>query len=89
LAGRQFKKTETVFTGCKRRNNFLLPKSISGIQGCSDIPVALAGVEDLIVVIRSGKDGSLPAALITRKGKTQLVRDVVEEIKRKGRMEIL
>jgi mannose-1-phosphate guanylyltransferase/mannose-1-phosphate guanylyltransferase/mannose-6-phosphate isomerase len=61
-------------------------------NGCfvdSDIPVALAGVEDLIVVIRSGKDGSPPAALVTRKGKTQLVRDVVEEIKQSGRKDIL
>jgi len=55
----------------------------------SDIPVALAGVEDLIVVIRSGTDGSPPAALITRKGKTQLVRDIVEQIKQADRTEIL
>jgi mannose-1-phosphate guanylyltransferase len=52
-------------------------------DGCfvdSDIPVALAGVDDLIVVIRSGKEGSPPAALVTRKGKTQLVRDIVEKM---------
>jgi mannose-1-phosphate guanylyltransferase len=55
----------------------------------SDIPVALAGVEDLIVVIRSGKNGSPPAALITQKGKTQLVRDIVEKIKQAGRTDIL
>jgi mannose-1-phosphate guanylyltransferase/mannose-1-phosphate guanylyltransferase/mannose-6-phosphate isomerase len=64
----------------------------AGTDGCfvdSDIPVALAGVDDLIVVIRSGKDGSSPAALITRKGKTQLVRDIVEKIKQAGRTEIL
>jgi mannose-1-phosphate guanylyltransferase/mannose-1-phosphate guanylyltransferase/mannose-6-phosphate isomerase len=63
-----------------------------GTDGCfvdSDIPVALAGVEDLIVVIRSGKDGSPAAALVTRKGKTQLVRDVVEKIKQSGRKDIL
>jgi len=60
--------------------------------GCfvdSDIPVALAGVEDLIIVIRSGKDGSPPAALITKKGKTQLVRGIVDQIKQSGRTEIL
>jgi mannose-1-phosphate guanylyltransferase/mannose-1-phosphate guanylyltransferase/mannose-6-phosphate isomerase len=60
----------------------------SGGGGCfvdSDIPVALAGVEDLIVVIRSGKDGSPPAALITRKGETQQVRDITEQIKKAGR----
>jgi len=55
----------------------------------SDIPVALAGVEDLIVVIRSGTDGSPPAALITGKGRTQLVRDIVEQIKQADRTEIL
>jgi mannose-1-phosphate guanylyltransferase/mannose-1-phosphate guanylyltransferase/mannose-6-phosphate isomerase len=64
----------------------------AGTDACfvdSDIPVALAGVEDLIVVIRSGKDGSPPAALVTRKGKTQLVRDVVEKIKQSDRKDIL
>jgi mannose-1-phosphate guanylyltransferase len=63
-----------------------------GTDGCfvdSDIPVALAGVEDLIVVIRSGKDGSPPSALIAHKGKTQLVRDVVEKIKQSGNKDIL
>jgi len=64
----------------------------AGSDSCfvdSDIPVALAGVEDLIVVIRSGKDGSPPAALVTRKSKTQLVRDVVEKIKQSDRKDIL
>jgi len=55
----------------------------------SDIPVALAGVEDLIVVIRSGKDGAPATALITRKGQTQKVREVVEQIKKAGRTELL
>jgi mannose-1-phosphate guanylyltransferase len=55
----------------------------------SDIPVALAGVEDLIVVIRSGKDGAQPSALITRKGKTQLVRDIVDKIKQSDKKYIL
>jgi len=64
----------------------------AGTDGCfvdSDIPVALAGVEDLIVVIRSGRDGSPPVALITQKGKTQLVRNIVEKIKQADRTEIL
>lgn len=55
----------------------------------SDIPVALAGVEDLIIVIRSGKDGSIPSALITKKGKTQLVRNIIEKIKQSERKDIL
>jgi len=50
----------------------------------SDIPVALAGVDDLIVIIRSEKDGRPAAALITKKGQTQKVRDVTEIIKNSG-----
>jgi mannose-1-phosphate guanylyltransferase len=52
--------------------------------GCfvdSDIPVALCGVEDLIVVVRSGKDGNPPAVLVAKKGTTQGLRNIVEEIK--------
>ncbi len=55
----------------------------------SDIPVALAGVDNLIVVIRRGKDGSPPVALITKKGETQYVREIVEQIKKAGRTELL
>jgi len=55
----------------------------------SDIPVALCGVEDLIVVVRSGKDGAAPAVLISKKGETQRVREVVEAIKASGRTELL
>ncbi len=61
-------------------------------EGCfvdSDIPVALAGVEDLIVVIRGGKNGSPASALITKKGQTQKVRDIVEQIKKSGKTDIL
>jgi mannose-1-phosphate guanylyltransferase/mannose-6-phosphate isomerase len=60
--------------------------------GCfvdSDIPVALAGVKDLIVVIRTGKDGSPCAALIAHKGETQRVRDIVEQIKQAGKTDIV
>ena len=55
----------------------------------SDIPVALAGVEDLIVVIRSGKNGENPTALITKKGQTQKVREIVEQIKKAERKDLL
>jgi mannose-1-phosphate guanylyltransferase/mannose-6-phosphate isomerase len=61
-------------------------------DGCfvdSDIPVALCGVEDLIVVVRSGKDGGVPAVLISRKGRSQDVRGIVEQIKNVGRTELL
>ena len=55
----------------------------------SDIPVAIAGVDDLIVVIRSGKDGKPASALITKKGETQKVREIVEQIKKAGKMDLL
>jgi mannose-1-phosphate guanylyltransferase/mannose-1-phosphate guanylyltransferase/mannose-6-phosphate isomerase len=55
----------------------------------SDIPVALCGAEDLIVVIRSGRDGRPPAALIAKKGETQRVKEIVEKIKAAGRVELL
>jgi mannose-1-phosphate guanylyltransferase/mannose-1-phosphate guanylyltransferase/mannose-6-phosphate isomerase len=56
--------------------------------GCfvdSDIPVALAGVKDLIVVIRTGADGSPRAALIAKKGETQRVRDIAAQINKAGK----
>jgi len=65
--------------------------SVSG-ENCfvdSDIPVALSGVEDLIVVIRSGKNGENPVALVTKRGQTQKVREIVEQIQKAGRKELL
>jgi len=44
----------------------------------SDIPVALCGVEDLVVVIKNGK------ALVSRKGETNLVKDALALLKLKG-----
>jgi mannose-1-phosphate guanylyltransferase/mannose-6-phosphate isomerase len=58
----------------------------SGGDSCfvdSDIPVALCGVEDLIVVVRSGKDGAVPSVLIAKKGETQRVREIVNQMKNK------
>jgi mannose-1-phosphate guanylyltransferase/mannose-1-phosphate guanylyltransferase/mannose-6-phosphate isomerase len=55
----------------------------------ADIPVALCGVEDLIVVARSGRGGGVPLVLIAKKGETQGVRDIVEQIKVAGRTELL
>ena len=58
----------------------------------SDIPVALCGVEDLIVVVRSGNaggDGKQPVALISKKGETQKVKEIVEKIRASGRTELL
>jgi mannose-1-phosphate guanylyltransferase len=64
----------------------------AGSGGCfvdSDIPVALCGVEDLIVRVRSGKDGGPPLVFIARKGETQRVREIVEQIRAGGRAELL
>jgi mannose-1-phosphate guanylyltransferase len=55
----------------------------------ADIPVALCGVRDLIVVVRSGKDGSPPVVLVAKKGETQGVKESVEQIKAAGRTELL
>jgi mannose-1-phosphate guanylyltransferase/mannose-1-phosphate guanylyltransferase/mannose-6-phosphate isomerase len=55
----------------------------------SDIPVALCGVEDLIVVIRSGKDGGPASALIAKRGETQRLRAIVDQIKAAGRTDLL
>jgi mannose-1-phosphate guanylyltransferase len=64
----------------------------SGSASCfvdADIPVALCGVKDLIVTVRSGKDGSPQAVLIAKKGESQRVRDIVEQIKTAGRQDLL
>ncbi|GAB1482006.1 hypothetical protein MASR2M78_08210 [Treponema sp.] len=53
-------------------------------QNCyvdSEIPVALCGVEDLLVVVRDGKNGGPPAVLICKKGESQKVKDIVDLIK--------
>jgi mannose-1-phosphate guanylyltransferase/mannose-1-phosphate guanylyltransferase/mannose-6-phosphate isomerase len=65
---------------------------VQDVSGCfvdSDMSVALCGVEDLIVVIRSGKDGGPATALIAKKGATQGVKSIVEQIKAAGRTDLL
>jgi len=74
---------------CGKNNSQIYAEEASSCYVDSDIPVALAGVEDLIVVIRLGKNGNDACALITRKGKTQKVRNIVEHIKKSGKTELL
>jgi mannose-1-phosphate guanylyltransferase/mannose-1-phosphate guanylyltransferase/mannose-6-phosphate isomerase len=65
---------------------------LSGSRDCfvdSDIPVALAGVEGLIVTVRSGRDGGPPSVLILKKGESQRLREIVEKIKEAGKSELL
>ena len=61
----------------------VLLANASGNFVFSDIPVALAGVEDLIVVIKNG------VALICKKGSSQLVRDVVKDARQRGLQSLL
>jgi len=64
----------------------------SGGKSCfvdSDIPVAICGAEGLIVVVRSGKDGAVPAVLIAKKGEAQQVSGIVRQIKDAGKQELL
>jgi mannose-1-phosphate guanylyltransferase/mannose-6-phosphate isomerase len=49
----------------------------------SDLPVALAGVKDLIVVVKNG------VVLVARRGATQEVKALVEQVRRAGREELL
>ena len=46
----------------------------SGNYVSSDLPVALCGVDDLIVVVRNGR------VLVCRKGESQLVKDAAEKL---------
>ena len=55
----------------------------------SDLPVAIVGVKDLIVVVRSGKKNGPPSVLIAKKNASQGVREIVDQIKAAGRKEIL
>lgn len=71
-----------------------IPQSVftAGSSNCfvdSDIPVALCGVEDLIVVVRSGADGKTPSVLICKKGESQQVKTIVEQIKKANRGDLL
>jgi mannose-1-phosphate guanylyltransferase/mannose-1-phosphate guanylyltransferase/mannose-6-phosphate isomerase len=64
----------------------------AGADSCfvdADIPVALCGVENLIVVARSGKDGAPAAVLVARKGETQRIREIVDQIRGAGRTELV
>jgi mannose-1-phosphate guanylyltransferase/mannose-1-phosphate guanylyltransferase/mannose-6-phosphate isomerase len=74
---------------CGKNNSRVYRVSGENCYVDSDIPVALAGVEDLIIIIHSGKNGVPSLALITRKGQTQKVRDIVEQIRNSGNIDLL
>ena len=74
---------------CDKNDSVVFNASSRNCYIDSDIPVAIAGADDLIVVIRNGKNGEPAVALITRKGHTQNVREITEQIKKSGRSELL
>jgi mannose-1-phosphate guanylyltransferase len=55
----------------------------------SPVPVALCGVEGLIVVVRDGTDGRPPAILIAKKGESQRVKEITALIEASGRQTLL
>jgi len=68
------------------------PVYSAGSSNCfvdADLPVALCGVEDLIVTVRSGADGSPPSVLICRRGESQRVKEIVDAVKASGRTDLL
>jgi len=81
------------YAGLAKRNNCeVYSSNEEASRTCfvdSDIPVALCGVEDLIVIARTGADGSAPVILISKKGETQRVREIVDKVKAAGRTELL
>jgi mannose-1-phosphate guanylyltransferase len=46
----------------------------------SPVPVGLCGVDDLIVVVRTGADGECAGVLVAKKGETQRVKEIVRLI---------
>lgn len=64
-----FSKNDSKTVEIKGGNNFVY----------SDIPVALCGVEDLVVVIKNG------SALIMKKGASGMMREVVQKVKSQGK----
>ena len=59
----------------ERQAEHLIPVQSEGNFVLSDLPVVLAGVKDLIVIVKNG------AVLVCQKGKSQLVKDVVQTLK--------
>ncbi len=67
----------------KRQAKHLIKVEAEGNFVLSDVPVALAGVKDLIVIVRNG------AVLVCRRGRSQLVKDVVQTLKDTERSDLL
>lgn len=61
----------------------LLDEGLAANYVYSDLPVALCGVENLIVVVKNG------TVMICKRGESQLVKGVVEKLQDQGRDELL
>jgi len=62
------------------------PVASPGSRNCwvyADLPVALCGVEDLMVVVKNG------CVLVARRGAGQLVKDAVDQLRGSGRTDLL
>jgi len=84
----EYIRLENINKNVNSNKGDLFQKDSGSVFVDSDIPVALIGADDLIVVIRSGKDGGPAAALIAKKGETQKVKDIVNQIKSAGRVDL-
>jgi len=67
----------------ERQAEHLITVEAEGNFVLSDIPVALAGVKELIVIVKNG------AVLVCKRGKSQLVKDVVQTLKDTERSDLL
>lgn len=55
----------------------------NNVYAFSDLPVAVCGIDDVSVVVKNGK------VLVVKRGKSQLVKEIVEKLKGKGRDDLL
>lgn len=55
----------------------------SGVYAFSELPVAVCGVDDVSVIVKNGK------VLVVKRGKSQLVKEIVEKLEGKGREDLL
>lgn len=55
----------------------------TGVYAFSDMPVAVCGVDDVSVVVKNGK------VLVVKRGRSQLVKEIVERLESKGRDDLL
>ena len=67
----------------KRQAEHLITVEAEGNFVLSDVPVALAGVKDLIVIVKNG------AVLVCKRGRSQLVKEVVQTLKNRDRSDLL